>query len=85
MANMAKLCLILVSNKNVPFLPHYLGHALINWDNLNDTYRDSLYLLNIMLATILYVDNVVMLSKLRASLDRLLNNLNVFAFKVDGY
>ena len=73
---MVRLCPILVSKKDASFPPTLF---ILSMDEL-ETYLDeinggSLYLFNVVVAILLYADDVVMLLESRVSFQRLLNKL----------
>ena len=56
-------------NKDVPFPPHYSAYTLMNMkDILDDTNKDSMCLINTTVAILLYVEDVILQSKSRLSL-----------------
>jgi hypothetical protein len=74
---MVKQCPTSLLDKNVPSSPHYVACTLMN---LNIQYLDEIdghtpCLFHTVGAILLHVDNVVLLSKSRASLQRLLHTL----------
>ena len=68
-----------MSDKGVPIPPKYLACTLMNLEHIWTISIEILHVFNKMVAIILYADDVVILSKLGACLQRLLNKLMSFA------
>ena len=66
-------------NKDVSIHPHYLACTFDELEtHLDEIDMDSPCLFNIVVAIFLYVDGVVLLSKSRACLQRIVNNVYEF-------